>query len=38
MQSKTQKAIPKVLLKAKEQVNERPIPGPWDKGHWANRK
>ena len=34
------KTVPKVLVKAKKQANDRLFkhPGPWDKGHWANRK
>lgn len=30
--------IPRVLLRAKEQALKGEAKGPWDKGHWANRK
>lgn len=44
----TKKKVPKVLIQAKERANkevknlEKGVTsydkGPWDEGHWANRK
>jgi hypothetical protein len=33
--------IPKVLLRARKEANAETMEkksGPWDQGHWANRK
>jgi len=30
--------VPRVLLQAKEQASRKCSDGPWDQGHWANRK
>ncbi|KKS42445.1 MAG: hypothetical protein UV02_C0014G0011 [Candidatus Kuenenbacteria bacterium GW2011_GWA2_42_15] len=33
-----QKQVPKVLAKAVLNSQRKIVAGPWDKGHWANRK